>query len=67
MTATALLDLKQQLTRLSENERRQISAFIIRRGQDTAAWKKETARRLDDMATGKKVSVAKLRRQLGHA
>lgn len=67
MTATALLDLKQQLTRLSESERRQISAFIIRRGQDTAAWKKETARRLDDMAAGKKVSVAKLRRQLAHA
>ena len=67
MTATALLDLKQQLSRLSEKERRQISAFIIRRGQETAAWKKETARRLDDMAAGKKVSVAKLRRQLSHA
>ncbi len=67
MTATALLDLKQRLARLSEAERRQISAFIIRRGQETAAWKKETARRLDDMASGKKVGVAKLRRQLGHA
>jgi hypothetical protein len=31
-----------------------------------AAWKKETARRLDEMAAGKKVSVAKLRRQLSH-
>jgi len=67
MTATALLGLKQQLARLSENERRQISAFIIRRGQETAAWKKETSRRLDEMASGKKISVTKLRRQLGHA
>ncbi|HVU38490.1 MAG TPA: hypothetical protein VHC95_09155 [Opitutales bacterium] len=67
MTATALLDLKQRLNRLSESERRQISAYIIRLGQETAAWKKETARRLDEMAAGKKTSVAKLRRQLGHA
>lgn len=67
MTAVAMLDIKQRLARLSESERRQVSAFLIRLGQDHPSWKKETARRLDDMAAGKKVSVAHLRKHLGHA
>jgi hypothetical protein len=67
MTATAFLDLKQRAAKLSEQERRQLSAYLIRLGQDRPAWKRETARRLEDMGKGRKVSVAELRRQLGHA
>lgn len=67
MTATALLDLKQRLASLREGERRELSAYLIRLGQDAPAWKRETARRLRQMAAGKKVSTAALRRQLGHA
>ena len=67
MTATAFLDLKQRASKLSENERRSLSAYLIRLGQERAGWKKETARRLNEMAGGKKVSVADLRKQLGHA
>lgn len=67
MTATAFLDLKQRAAKLSEQERRQLSAYLIRLGQDRPAWKRETARRLGDMGKGRKVSVAELRRQLGHA
>lgn len=67
MTATAFLDLKQRASKLSESERRNLSAYLIRLGQERAGWKKETARRLNEMADGKKVSVASLRKQLGHA
>ena len=67
MTAMAFLDLKQRASKLSERERQDLSAYLIRLGQDRAAWKKETARRLNDMAKGKKTSVAELRKQLGHA
>ena len=67
MIATALLDLKQRLARLSEAQRREVSAFLIRLGQETPTWKKDTAKRLDEMASGKQVSVAQLRKQLGHA
>jgi hypothetical protein len=67
MTATAFLELKQRATKLTEKERRDLSAFLIRLGQERAGWKQETARRLDAMAAGKKVSVAELRKQLGHA
>ncbi|MES2696993.1 MAG: hypothetical protein V4773_26250 [Verrucomicrobiota bacterium] len=66
MTATAFLELKQRVAKLPEKERRSLSAFLIRLGQERPAWKRETARRLDEMAAGKKVGVAELRKQLGH-
>ena len=55
------------ITRLPENDRREVSAFIIRMGQETESWRVETARRLDQMASGNVVSVADLRRQLDDA
>ena len=67
MTATAFLDLKQRAAKLSEKERQGLSAFLIRLGQERAGWKQETARRLNEMSAGKKVSVSDLRRKLGHA
>ena len=67
MTATAFLELKQQAAKLSEVNRRNLSAYLIRLGQERPAWKRETARRLKEMAQGKQVSVAELRKQLGHA
>jgi hypothetical protein len=67
MTATSFLEIKQNLARISETERRELSAFLIRRGQERPEWKKETARRLADMAAGRQVSVAALRKRLGHA
>ncbi len=66
MTATAFLELKQSASKLSEKERRNLSAYLIRLGQEKAEWKQETARRLKAMAAGKKVSVLELRKQLGH-
>jgi hypothetical protein len=67
MTATAILDLKQRASKLTERERQELSAYLIRLGQERAPWKKETSRRLNDMAKGNKTSVAALRKQLGHA
>ncbi|MDX2111373.1 MAG: hypothetical protein SFY80_14170 [Verrucomicrobiota bacterium] len=63
---TSLLSLKQELTKLSEKERREMSAFLIHRGQETIEWKKEAARRLKCMDAGKKTSVSELRDRLGH-
>ena len=66
MTATAFLDLKQRASKLTEKERQDLSAYLIRLGQERTPSKKETARRLNEMAKGKKTSVSDLRRQLGH-
>lgn len=67
MTATAFLELKQRAAKLSERERQNLSAYLIRLGQERSDWKQETARRLNEMAKGKQTSVADLRKQLGHA
>jgi hypothetical protein len=67
MTATAFLDLKQRAAKLSERERQNLSAYLIRLGQERSSWKQETARRLNEMAKGKRTSVADLRKQLRHA
>ena len=66
MTATAFLDLKQRAAKLTEQERRQLSAYLIKLGQERPAWKRETSKRLDAMAKGASVSVTALRKQLGH-
>jgi hypothetical protein len=67
MADSPILDLKQRAEKLPEKDRQQLSAYLIRLGQERAGWKKETARRLDGMAAGKKTSVADLRKRLGHA
>ena len=67
MTATAFLELKQRASKLPEKDRQNLSAFLLRLGQERDGWKQETARRLNAMADGKKVSVAELRKQLRHS
>ncbi len=66
MSDTELLTLKQQLTKLSEPERREVSAFIVRFGQESQEWKEETARRLEEMGTGKRTSLSDLKDQINH-
>jgi len=67
MSDAELLTLKQHLTKLSEPERREVSAFIVRLGQGSEEWKEETARRLDEMGTGKKISLSDLKDRINRA
>lgn len=67
MTTTAVADLKQQLTQLTDGERKEVSAFLLRLGQEGDEWKEDTARRLDEMQAGNQISVKELRERLGHA
>jgi hypothetical protein len=59
MSAAALLRLKQQLSKLTEKERQEASAFLHRLKQDTPAWKKEMSRRMAEMDSGKKFRLPK--------
>lgn len=59
MSAAALLELKQQLSKLTEKERQEASAFLHRLKQDTPAWKKEMSRRMAEMDSGKKFRLPK--------
>jgi hypothetical protein len=59
MSATGLLQLKQQLSKLTEKERVEISAYLHRMKQETPAWQKEMSRRMAEMDAGKKMRLPK--------
>jgi hypothetical protein len=59
MSATAMLQLKQQLSRLSDKQRQEVAAFLHRLKQETPAWQKEMASRMAEMDGGKKFRIPK--------
>ena len=67
MTASAILDLKQRLSKLSEADRRMAAAYLLRLKHESAAGKREATRTMKEMDAGKKVRLRDLVRQLGHA
>ncbi len=54
MSAIAMLQLKQQLSQITERERQEISAYLHRLKQQTPAWQKEMTRHMAEMDAGKK-------------
>jgi hypothetical protein len=54
MSTMAMLQLKQQLSRITEKERQEISAFLHRLRQQSPVWQKEMTRRMAEMDAGKK-------------
>lgn len=67
MTALAILDLKQRLSRLSEADRRMVSGYLLRLKHESLAGRREATRTMREMDEGKKVSLKDLAKQLGHA
>ncbi|MBI2510402.1 MAG: hypothetical protein HYV96_00355 [Opitutae bacterium] len=67
MTASAILDLKQRLSKLSEADRRMVSAYLLRLKHESAAGRREATRTMREMDAGKKVRLKDLAKQLGHA
>ena len=58
MSATSFLQLKQQLSRLSDRERVEVAAYLHRLKQQTPAWKKEMTRRMEEMERGGKFKLS---------
>lgn len=54
-----MLQLKQSLSRLTERERQEVSAFLHRMKQESPTWQKEMTRRLAEMDAGKKFRLPK--------
>jgi hypothetical protein len=50
--------LKQQISKLSGKERVEIAAYLHRLKQQTPAWKKEMARRVEEMDRGVKFRLS---------
>jgi hypothetical protein len=61
-----MLELKQQVSRLSMRERRELNAYLIRLRHERPEWRRMIAKRMRDMEQGRKVSVAQLRKRLAH-
>ncbi len=59
-----LLQLKQEISRLSLRERRELNAYMIRLRHERPEWKKEASRRMREMDAGKKISIAELERMI---
>jgi len=59
-----LLELKQEITRLSQRELRELNAYMIRLRHERPEWKKMISKRMREMDAGKKLSLAELRRRL---
>jgi hypothetical protein len=59
MSATAMLQLKQQLSALTEKDRQEASDFLRRLKENSPAWQKEMTRRMTEMDAGKKFRLPK--------
>ena len=57
MNAEAMLQLKQQLVRMSAKQRQEVAAFLHRLKQESPAWKKEMTLRMAEMDAGKKFQL----------
>jgi hypothetical protein len=66
MTATAVLELKQRLSKLSEGDRKMAAAYLLRLKHESVSGRRETSRTMKEMDAGKKVRLSDLKRQLSH-
>jgi hypothetical protein len=64
LTVMTLLQLKQEISRLSLRERRELNAYMIRLRHERPEWKKLVSRRMREMDAGKKVSLTELERRI---
>ena len=67
MTAIAMLDLKQRLSKLSEGDRRMASAYLLRLKHESPAGRREVSRTMREMDAGRKIRLEDLANQLGYA
>lgn len=59
-----LLELKQQVSRLSARERRELNAYMIRLRHESPQWRRSAGKRMAAMDTGKKVTAEELDRRI---
>jgi hypothetical protein len=67
MTASSELDLKQRLARLSERDRRAMSAYLLRLKHESKSGRQGISRVMKEMDSGKKTSLSQLSADLGHS
>jgi len=59
-----MFELKQEISRLSLRERRELNAYMIRLRHERPEWRKMISKRMREMDAGKKPSVSELEKRL---
>jgi len=67
MTAANFLSIQEKLPELTESQRVAMSAALHRMKQNSPAWKREMARRMDHMDAGKKFPLSQFMVKSKHA
>lgn len=60
----SLLELKQQVTRLSPSERRELNAYLVRLRNESDEGRQALTGKMDDMDAGKKVTMDELQQRI---
>ena len=55
-----MLQLKQEISKLTRKERIELNAYLIRLRHETPEWRKTVSRRMSEMDAGKKISLGDL-------
>ena len=63
MSSVSVLEIKQSLSRLSSRERREIQVYLHQLRRATPAWKKATARKIEDVQAGKFLTAEELEKR----
>ena len=66
LTLMTLLQLKQEISKLSLRERRELNAYMVRLRHERPEWKKMISRRMREMDSGKKVSLEEVERRMAN-
>lgn len=56
----SVLQLKQEVSRLSKRDRRELHLYLIRLQHSTPEWKRAAAKRIRDMQAGKFTTLEQL-------
>jgi hypothetical protein len=56
----SVLEIKQQVSRLSKRDRQEVYAYMVRLKHDTPEWKRVTTQRINAMQAGRRVSMGEL-------
>lgn len=59
-----MLELKQQVSKLSERERRELNAYLIRLRHEKPEWRRMMTKRMKAMDQGKKLTMEQLQQRL---
>lgn len=60
----SVLEIKQSLSRLSARERREVQVYLHQLKRNTPAWRKATAKKIEDVRAGKFTTLAALESRL---